>query len=125
LIEKRRADFVFHPFAAGILRLDRHIPSVPIDIGGVRGQILHWDEAVLRALQERGAHFPDFPRHIDELSQKLDAMSTDDIREIYRRYRLFYFIHVQDPLRERYFTKRLESRRGSGHAPSTAERKGR
>jgi hypothetical protein len=86
---------------------ERYIPSVPIDVGGVTMQLLHWDPTFVAALRSRGVEVPDYPTLLDAAAPRLEQMDFETARLEHERARHFYFDFVPDPARERPFLDRL------------------
>jgi len=107
LIGVRRAHFTFFEGAANVLRLDRAIPKVEIELAGVRGRILYWDPALLDSLRQRGASVEDFPAELDRLLEEPSLAIKWGGRPYCDNLRRFYFDHVRDPRREALLLQRL------------------
>ncbi len=113
LLGVRRAHFAFPRYAPGALHLDREIPHVEIEMGGVQARVLTWDPTLLDSLRQRGASIQDFPTELDGLLaspspeyQMLDWFASDKLHR-------FYFANVHEPEREALFLQRLrESENG-------------
>lgn len=109
LIEQRAVHFTFSKVPGEVLRLNDWIPEIVVPFDReVYGRVLHWDPAMMRALQERGVPVPDFLGVVDATIAGLDAQPPERIAEIYDKLRRFYFVHHPDPEREAAFRRRLE-----------------
>lgn len=62
----RRVHLYFAPIGRRLTGLQRRIPLVQIDLGGVRGRVVTWDPPLMDELRRRGARFPDLPGILDE-----------------------------------------------------------
>jgi hypothetical protein len=110
LIEQRAAHFALSGVAGQILRLNDHIPEIVIRFDReVHGRVLHWDPAMMEALQRRGIPIPDFLGVVDETIGRLDALPREQVEVVYDKLRRFYFVHHPDPEREAAFRRRLDS----------------
>ena len=108
LIRERNVNLVFGRVAAERLHLDDLLPEVLIDFGaGGTGRLLRWDPGLVAELSHRGARVMDYPRQLDGLLESLDRLPDEVVVSDYRKARLFYFDHVNDPARERRFRARL------------------
>jgi hypothetical protein len=109
LIEERKAHFTFSSVPGELLDLKNVIPNIIVRFDeDVYGQVLHWDPEMMAALEERGANVPDFISLLDSYVERLDSTSDDEVARAYRQLRLFYFMHVDDPVREEAFKLRLQ-----------------
>jgi len=107
LIEERRAHFTFSSVPGKLLDLNSLIPEVIVKFDEeVFGRALHWDPEIMDALRERGAEVPDFIGRLDEYIGRLDQVSDDEVRQAYEQLHRFYFMHVDDPVREKAFLSR-------------------
>jgi hypothetical protein len=109
LLRARRLFLALSPAAAEKLRLDDHIPRVPILLDGVEARLLRWDASLLASLAARGARFPDVPSLLDGYLARSDRVPADALRADYARFRAFYFDHVSDPVREAAFRRAAEA----------------
>jgi hypothetical protein len=108
LIENRRAHFTFSSVPGKLLDLERLIPEVIVEFDEeVYGRALHWDPAMMDALRRRGALVPDYIERLDRYIERLGEVTDEEAREVYVRLRRFYFMHVDDPIRESAFKSRL------------------
>jgi len=111
LIAERGADFTFSKGPQEIIDLYSHIPDVRARFDDdVYGQILRWNPVLLRALANRGASIPDFPKLLDTYIGGMPGMGDERVASDYRRFRLFYFDQVRDPGRQAAFERRLGPR---------------
>ena len=111
LIEKRKAHFTFSKVPEKLLGLSHLIPEVIVKFDdGVYGQVLHWDPKIMQALRRRGALIPDFLGSLDFYINRLDRMPVEEVARVFERFRMFYFAHVDDPVRESAFRRRLGKR---------------
>ena len=110
LAGQRRAHLTFMPAAPQLLELRGRIPEVIVDFGqGVRGRVLHWDPELMAELGRRGARFPYFTAELDRFIPRLDRLTDKQVAHNYQMLELFYFRHVDDPVREQAFLRRLRS----------------
>jgi hypothetical protein len=108
LIENRKAHFIFSSVPGELLDLKRLIPEVIVKFDeDVYGQALRWDPMIMDALRKRGVPMPDFIGRLDAYIAGLDRVSDDEARWAYDQMRRFYFMHVDDPVRESAFLARL------------------
>jgi hypothetical protein len=103
----RGTHFVFSPVARSVLDLDHRLPTVYVNLSGVRARMLFWDPAVVTALRARGAEIPDVPGLIDREVAALSKLPDAEVRDHWEKLYTFYFSHVDDPDRERPFRERL------------------
>ena len=112
LLDERRVNLTFFRNAPGLLRLDQEVPTVTIEMAGLRGRILTWEPAMIDSLRARGAVVQDFP---EELDRTLEAPSTvlrwvgwlDDAK-----VRRFYFDQAPDSAREALLNERIAEAKG-------------
>lgn len=110
LIERRAVHFTFSRVPGEILRLNDWIPEIVVPFDReVYGRVLHWDPAMMLALQERGVPVPDFLGVVDGAIAGLDSLPRQQVEKIYDKLRRFYFLHHPDPEREAAFRRRLET----------------
>lgn len=108
LIEQRKAHFTFSGVPRQLIGLNQEIPEVLVRFDpDVWGQVLHWDPELMAALAGRGVPIPDFPSYLQGYVDRLDQLPTEEVEDAFRKFRLFYFDHVQDPEREAAFRRRL------------------
>ena len=107
LIDERRVHFAFFPLARAWLGLDRWVPRVWVDLGGVEGTVLTWDPAMVAALRARGGRFQDFLGELDAMIRELPGLPDATVARFYPMLRRFYFEHAPDPAREAPFRRRL------------------
>jgi hypothetical protein len=107
VLNVRNANITVFRNAVESLRLDREIPAVDIEMGGIEGKVLTWESALIDSLRERGASIQDFPAELDGLL----AATTPEYKMLdwftYEKMHRFYFAHGQDPRREALFLQRL------------------
>jgi len=109
LIERRAVHFTFSRVPGEILHLNDWIPEIVVPFDReVYGRVLHWDPAMMQALEERGVQVPDFLGVVDGAIAGLDALSREQVERLYDKLRRFYFLHHADPEREGAFLRRLE-----------------
>jgi len=109
LIEQRAVHFTFSRVAGEVLRLNERIPEVVVPFEReVNGRVLHWDPAMMEALQRRGIPVPDFLGVVDATIEGLDALPREQVEILYDKLRRFYFVHHSDPEREAAFRRRLD-----------------
>jgi hypothetical protein len=109
----RDAHFAFFRGATNALGLNREIPLVDIEMGGVRGRVLTWDSAVLDSVRHRGATIQDFPAELDALLA--EPSPEHGMLEWFREEKLerFYFRDSPDPERQALLRRRIrEAGRG-------------
>ncbi|HVH19863.1 MAG TPA: hypothetical protein VNF72_16305, partial [Myxococcota bacterium] len=110
LIATRKAHFTFS--GEPQQRLAAWIPPVFVTFeDGVHGQVLHWDPLLMRELAHRGAKVPDFPGMLDAYLRQIDALPLESVQSEYAKVQRFYFAHVDDPVREAAFRRRIEGDR--------------
>ncbi|MFH0981434.1 MAG: hypothetical protein V2A79_07840 [Planctomycetota bacterium] len=132
LIDVRKLHFAFFEYADKILPLNDYVPDVWVVLDQIEGRVLHWDPVVMEvlrergaifvwgvrpssainlgALHERGAIFDDYPALLDRYIAGLDERSQDVVAGDFAKFQRFYFDHVQDPLREAAFWRKIEGR---------------
>ena len=103
----RHTNFVFKDSAAGLLELDRNIPDVRIDMGGVKGRVVMWDAVVMSQLRARGAVFGEITPVIDQTIAMLPMLPDDEVLRMWQMWSRFYFDHTVDPVRDAVFRTRL------------------
>ena len=108
LLDDRRAHVTFFWNAANALHLDREVPPVTIDMGGIRGKVLTWDPAVLDSLRGRGAVIQDFPGELDRLLREPSMIFRWVDWLAYAKVRRFYFDQAPDPQREALLRQRIQ-----------------
>jgi hypothetical protein len=108
LIEKRKAHFTFSSVPGKLLGLRALIPHIIVRFDEeVYGQVLHWDPEIMEAMRLRGAIVPDFISSLDSYIEQLDHRPDEEVARAYEQFNLFYFMHVDDPIREDVFKRRL------------------
>jgi hypothetical protein len=95
------------PTASERLQLDDQLPTVPIELGRIAGQVITWDPATMAALAARGVRVPDVPAQIDAYVARMASRSDAEVRRDWERYRRLYFDRTPDPAREQPFRRRL------------------
>jgi hypothetical protein len=113
LVRTRRAHFATARLAPELLKLGRYIPQRTIQFGPVGAFILHWDPVVMGELRRRGAVFDDFPAYLDRFLASASTLPTEELRDDYERFRLFYFEHADDAARKDAFEQLLAQRGAS------------
>jgi hypothetical protein len=108
LVAERRVHLTFARSARRLSQIPGYVPDVPVDLGGVPAQLVHWDPVFVEALRTRGVDVPDYPAMIDEIARDLPSMTDARAVEEYRLARRFYFDFVVDPEREAPFRARTE-----------------
>ncbi len=104
----RRTHFWMYSGKALSDTLAPYIPLVPIRFDSLTVMAITWDPQVMDALRARGVAVPDFLATLDQFIAAMPALGDDEVREVYRKTRAFYFDHVSDPTRESAFRARLE-----------------
>ncbi len=89
--------------------LDREIPNIPVDIGGVPARLVSWDSTV-EALRRRGAEIPDVPHEIDEFLADAETHTDSEVTLSYSQFKRLYFDHVKDPARATRFQELVRKR---------------
>jgi arabinofuranosyltransferase len=106
----RGVELVFAEHAREILDLDRFLPDIEVDLGGVKAWVVVWNPTIMAALRARGATFVDLPLVIDGVIAALPLIPDDAVQRAYDRLRRSYFDHVDDRAREAPFRARLHLR---------------
>ena len=104
----RRTHFWMYSGKALSDTLAPYIPLVPIRFDTLTVMAITWDPPVMDALRARGVTVPDFLATLDQFIAAMPAIDDDEVREVYRKTRTFYFDHVPDPAREAPFRARLQ-----------------
>lgn len=104
----RRTHFWMYSGKALSDTLAPYIPLVPIRFDTLTVMAMTWDPPVMDALRARGVTVPDFLATLDRFIAAMPALGDDEVREVYRKTRAFYFDHVSDPAREAPFRARLD-----------------
>ena len=112
LLGERRAHLTFFRHAAGLLRLDREIPRVTVEMAGLSGRVLTWDPAVIDSLRGRGAVIQDFPRDLDQLLKEPSMIFRWVDWLAYDKVRRFYFDQAPDSVREALLRRRIDEAAG-------------
>jgi hypothetical protein len=108
VVGERRAHLAFKPYTLEIIGAPGRLPIRPILFDdGVRGFLLHWDPEIMQELKRRGAEFGDFPKDLDQVIADLDRLTPDALAQVYFGAKLFYFDHVDDPVRREAFLSRM------------------
>jgi hypothetical protein len=109
IIGERRAHFTFFRPAGSVLRLDREIPPVTIEMGGVQGLVLTWESTLMESLRHRGALFTDFPAELDRIVEDPGVMRQLLKEEwfTYDKLNRYYFAQTPDPRRQALLQQRL------------------
>ena len=116
LLDDRRAHLSVFPGTAKVLQLEKAIPTVEIEMNGVRGQVLTWDPPLMDSMRRRGALVPDFPAELDRLLAEPGLVVIWGGWSVREKLRRFYFGHVEDPIREALLEQRV--REAGGGAPT-------
>jgi hypothetical protein len=109
VLDDRRAHFSFTNELGAALRLDREIPHVTIEMGGVQGLVLTWEDALMNSLRRRGALFTDFPAELETVLEN-PALLQESRNEgwlSYDKVHRFYFAQSNDPRRQALLQQRL------------------
>jgi hypothetical protein len=107
LVLERKAHLTLHPQAEEKLPLDEQLPPADLFLGPMRGRVLHWDPELMDELERRGATFTRYPEELDDYLSRIDRVPAEQIAADFERFRLFYFEHVDDPIREQQFREHL------------------
>jgi hypothetical protein len=100
LVRERKAHLTLHPHASAKLPLDERLPRADVFFGPMRGRLLHWDPELMAKLERRGATFTRYPETLDDYLARIDEIPGEQVEVDFDRFRLFYFEHVEDPIRE-------------------------
>jgi len=103
LVRERKAHLTLHPQADAKLPLDEWLPRADLFLGPMRGRLLHWDPALMAELERRGATFTRYPEYLDDYLARIEQIPTEQVEADFDRFRLFYFEHVDDSIREQRF----------------------
>jgi hypothetical protein len=106
VLGERRAHLTFFRNAVGVLKLDREVPPLEVDLGGVKGLLLTWDPAMVDSLRARGGVVPDFPAELDELLATPSSVFRSMAWLHPEKMRRFYFDQVNEPGREALLVER-------------------
>jgi arabinofuranosyltransferase len=106
LVEEKQVHFSLVPLPKQEGGLPVPLMVVEFDERTV-GQALYWDPAIMETVRRRGAKVPDFPAYLDRYGEQIDAIPLEKVRKNYLLFRRFYFDHVDDPVREAPFLRRL------------------
>ena len=117
LLLRRHVDLTFSPLIEQDLALDKHIPLVEADLGGVWARLLRWTFPIADALKARGGRLTNYPRMLADDGARMAELDEEDARDLYLRHWLFYFAHTDDPTREAPFRARLPDFDPSPAAP--------
>lgn len=112
LLDDRRAHLAVFPNTARLYQLDKVIPTVEIEMNGVRGRILTWDPALMDSMRQRGAVVQDFPAELDRLLAEPGLVVIWGGWSVREKLRRFYFGHVRDPKREALLEQRVQEAGG-------------
>jgi hypothetical protein len=117
LLDERRVNLTFFRNAPGLLHLDQEVPTITVEMAGLRGRVLTWEPGVIESLRARGAVIQDFPK---ELDRTLEAPTTV-LRWVnwldYGKVRRFYFDQAPDSAREALLRRRIAEAKGVTPSP--------
>jgi hypothetical protein len=112
LLDERGAHLSVFPNTARLYQLDKVIPTVEIEMNGVRGRILTWDPALMDSMRRRGARVQDFPAELDRLLAEPGLVVIWGGWSVREKLRRFYFGHASDPDREALLEQRVREAGG-------------
>lgn len=108
----RGVQLVLAQHARDLLETERQLPTIEVDLGGVRAWVLAWDPPVMAALRARGARFLDLPTAIDAYLAIAPLLPDAAVQDAWAKLRRAYFDRVDDPARAAAFRARLTSAGG-------------
>ncbi|HEU4335384.1 MAG TPA: hypothetical protein VFT32_12890, partial [Candidatus Eisenbacteria bacterium] len=114
VLGERRAHLTFFRNAVGVLKLDREVPPLEVNLGGVKGLLLTWDPVMVDSLRARGGVVPDFPADLDGLLATPSSVFRSMAWLQPEKLRRFYFDQVNEPEQEALLLQRSREANAGG-----------